>query len=203
MPSISTAGMMSHPRPSSCARSFSSAALPLFLWPKRKSCPATSHPARYSSCRKLTKSSQGMVIMARSKGTTTTSIPGKSAAAVRRRSAAVVSKGTGRPVTNSLGERSKVTIAGVSPRSRLRSMARRSRAWWPRWTPSKKPRAITRFLLFSMASSTGGSSAEKILDGPQLSLFPLAQAEEFPLLSIDPVPSRRQAGGGQRVSIAA
>ena len=53
-------------------------------------------------------------------------------------------------VTNSLGDRSKVTIAGANPRSRLRSMARRSRAWWPRWTPSKKPRAITRFLLFSI-----------------------------------------------------
>ena len=47
------------------------------------------------------------------------------------------------PVTNSLGERSKVNAAGAAPSSRARSTVFFSSAPCPRCTPSKKPRAIT------------------------------------------------------------
>ena len=79
-----------------------------------------------------------------------TSMSGKRVRTFSRRSSAVVSRGTGLPVTNSRGERSKVKTAGVIPNSIARSSARRSRAWWPRWTPSKNPKAITFLLLSSM-----------------------------------------------------
>ena len=57
-----------------------------------------------------------------------TSMSGKRVRTFSRRSSAVVSRGTGLPVTNSRGERSKVKTAGVIPSASARSAARRSRA---------------------------------------------------------------------------
>ena len=152
-PSRVTGGMMSQPRPSSSARRESRAASPAFLCPKRKSWPATSHRASQRRTSHVTKSCQGMVIISRSKGATITSAPGHSPSAAACRSAAVVSRGTGTPVTYSRGERSKVKRAGVRPRSEARRAARSSSAWWPRCSPSKNPSAMAR----SMAQSPSRS----------------------------------------------
>ena len=65
--------------------------------------PATSHRASQRRTSHVTKSSQGMVIISRSKGATITSAPGHRAAAAACRSSAVVSRGTGTPVTYSRG----------------------------------------------------------------------------------------------------
>ena len=147
VPSNVTAGITSHPMPRLAAFFTSRAGVPAFWWPKRKSCPATSHPARSSWASISRKSTHGRVIIFPSKGAAMTSRMENSSRTTLRFSSVVVKRGTRTPVTNSRGERSKVNTAGSRSRSSARSAVLRSSAWWPRCTPSKKPRAIT--FLFS------------------------------------------------------
>ena len=152
MPSTSTLGIMSHPRPSSRHFSCKSWGVPWFLCPKRWSCPATRCTAcisRTSFC--STKASQGRVIISRSKGARMIrSMPYRRFTSPRRSSGELMNS-TGFPVTTSLGGRSKVNTTGSAPSSRARCTAFSSRAPWPRCTPSKKPRAMTVWFKISHA----------------------------------------------------
>ena len=60
------------------------------------------------------------------------------------RSVMVLMSGTGWWKTRVSGWVSKVRAAAEMPRLSARFRARVKRAAWPRWTPSKKPRAMTR-----------------------------------------------------------
>ena len=84
------------------------------------------------------------------------------------RSSTELSRGTTWPVMAAVGLRSKVKAEATAPSSLDVSTTRFSRAPWPRWTPSKKPRAMTRLLLFKtnyspLQARTGSYTSKKLL----------------------------------------
>lgn len=101
----------------------------------------------------------------------------------------------GRPKITVWGWGSKVKAEGVAPVSFATWAVRRIRAAWPLCTPSKKPRAITRFFCSKFLH------LEKAFYCGQHALGQPAQGEKIPRRAIDPVDPVRGLQG-ERISVA-
>lgn len=113
---------------------------------------------------------------------------------ISARSAALVSSGTGTPVTNSFGERSKVKAAGVTP---ARSALRR----FPQQRAVAQMHPVKKAEGDNSCFTHGRFSSKEILDGVQLAALRAGEREEVPRAVVNAVFPIRNAARGEALPL--